>query len=102
MGEADWAKLIKTWFPGQAERGLNQITWPEIDQHRDYIKTLLETTTVTTIHQRLRDERKLKASISSFRRWVHGNLPDDGPSTGGLAYSTVAGSWGEPDDADCM
>ncbi|MCX5346676.1 IS21 family transposase [Streptomyces mirabilis] len=77
MGEADWAKLIKTWFPGQAERGLNQITWPEIDQHRDYIKTLLETTTVTTIHQRLRDERKLKASISSFRRWVHENLPDE-------------------------
>lgn len=77
MGEADWAKLIKTWFPGQAERGLNQITWPEIDQHRDYIKTMLETTTVTTIHQRLRDEGKLRASISSFRRWVHENLPDE-------------------------
>jgi transposase len=77
MSEVDWAKLVKTWFPGQAERGLNQITWPEIDQHRDYIKALLETTTVTTIHQRLRDERKLKASISSFRRWVHENLPDE-------------------------
>ncbi|MEU0788122.1 ATP-binding protein [Streptomyces sp. NPDC006173] len=77
MGEADWAKLIKTWFPGRAERGLNQITWPEIDQHRDYVKSLLETTTVTTIHQRLGDEGKLKASISSFRRWVHENLPDE-------------------------
>ncbi|MGW8501557.1 IS21 family transposase [Streptomyces sp. CLCI03] len=77
MGEADWAKLIRSWFPELASRRLNQITWPEIEHHRDYVKSLLETTTVTTIHQRLRDEHKLKASLSSFRRWVHENLPDE-------------------------
>ncbi|WP_310437542.1 IS21 family transposase [Streptomyces sp. 3330] len=77
MSEADWSKLIKSWFPELASRRLNQLTWPEIEEHRDYIKQLLETTTVTTIHQRLRDEQKLKASLTSFRRWVHANLPDE-------------------------
>ncbi|MFI6093587.1 hypothetical protein [Streptomyces sp. NPDC051218] len=33
--------------------------------------------TVSTIHQRLRDEYKLQVSISSFRRWVHATLPDE-------------------------
>ncbi|MFE4518270.1 IS21 family transposase, partial [Kitasatospora sp. NPDC056783] len=77
MSEADWAKLIKSWFPDLADRRLNQLTWPELDQHRDYIKSLLGTVTVTTIHQRLRDEHKLKASVSSLRRWVHASLPDE-------------------------
>ncbi|MFI0967565.1 hypothetical protein ACH4S8_40220 [Streptomyces sp. NPDC021080] len=33
--------------------------------------------TVSTIHQRLRDEHKLKVPISSFRRWVHAALPEE-------------------------
>ncbi|WSQ15190.1 hypothetical protein OG604_50050 [Streptomyces sp. NBC_01231] len=33
--------------------------------------------TVSTIHQRPRDEHKLKVSISSFRRWVHATPPDE-------------------------
>lgn len=77
MREADWAKLIKSWFPELSDRRLRQITWPDIDQHRDYIKNLLGTVTVSTIHQRLRDEHKLDVSISSFRRWVHATLPDE-------------------------
>lgn len=76
MSEADWAKLIKSWFPELAGRRLNQITWGEIEQRRDYVKDLRATTAVTTIHQRLRDERKLRASLASFRRWVHENLPE--------------------------
>ncbi|MFB8035501.1 hypothetical protein ACFC5Z_21625 [Streptomyces sp. NPDC056004] len=77
MSEADWTKLIKEWFPGLIDRRLRQVTWPDIDQHRDYIKSLLGTVTVSTIHQRLRDEHKLQVSISSFRRWVHATLPDE-------------------------
>ncbi|WP_237330391.1 hypothetical protein [Streptomyces sp. BA2] len=38
---------------------------------------MLGTVTVSTMHQRLRDEHKLKVSISSFRRWVHATLPDE-------------------------
>jgi hypothetical protein len=53
MTEADWARLIKGWFPELADRRLRQVTWPKIDKHRDYIKSLLGTVTVSTIHQRL-------------------------------------------------
>ncbi|MFF2146989.1 hypothetical protein [Kitasatospora sp. NPDC058190] len=56
--------------PGPGQPAAEQLTWPEIEEHRDYIKQLLETTTGTTIHQCLRDEQKLKASLASFRRWV--------------------------------
>lgn len=77
MSESDWSKLIKEWFPGLIDRRLRQVTWPDIDQHRGYIKSLLGTVTVSTIHQRLRDEHKLQVSISSFRRWVHATLPDE-------------------------
>ncbi|MFJ1709803.1 hypothetical protein [Kitasatospora sp. NPDC088346] len=77
MSEADWGKLIKSWFPELARRRLNQVTWAEIEPHRDLVKGLLETTTVTTIQQRLRDEGKLTVSLSTFRRWVTENLPDE-------------------------
>ncbi|MFE3329233.1 hypothetical protein [Streptomyces sp. NPDC059176] len=53
------------------------MTWPDIDQHRDYIKSLLGTVTAATIHQRLRDEHKPQVSISSFRRWAYATLPDE-------------------------
>ena len=33
--------------------------------------------TVTTIHQRLRDERGLAVSIASFRRYVAANVPEE-------------------------
>ncbi|WP_345694540.1 IS21 family transposase, partial [Nonomuraea thailandensis] len=33
--------------------------------------------TVTTIHQRLRDEEGLAVSIASMRRYVHANLPEE-------------------------
>ncbi|MFF7988039.1 IS21 family transposase, partial [Streptomyces sp. NPDC007901] len=77
MTETDWAGLIEGWFPGLVDRRLRQVTWSDIDQRRDYILDLLGTVTVSTIHQRLRDEHKLKVSISSFRRWVHATLPDE-------------------------
>jgi hypothetical protein len=34
--------------------------------------------TVATIHQRLRDEHGLDASVASLRRWVRANLPESG------------------------
>jgi hypothetical protein len=58
MSEADWSKLIKEWFPGLIDRRLRQVTWPEIDRHRDYIESLLGTVTVSTIHQRPRHRRR--------------------------------------------
>ena len=43
--------------------------------HHDYIKGLLGEVTVSTVHQRLRDEHGLKVSLSSLRRYVAANLP---------------------------
>ncbi|MGV4989024.1 IS21 family transposase [Streptomyces sp. NRAIS4] len=77
MSEDDWAKLIKSWFPELADRRLRQITWDQFDEHRDYISSLLGTVTVTTIHQRLRDERGVQASRSSLHRWIEATLPGE-------------------------
>jgi hypothetical protein len=77
MTEQDWAGLIKSWFPELADRRLRQVTWPEIDKHRDYIKSLLGTVTVSTIRQRLCDEHDLNVSVSSLRRWISATLPED-------------------------
>jgi transposase len=77
MTEQDWAGLIKGWFPELADRRLRRVTWPEIDKHGDYIKSLLGTVTVSTIHQRLRDEHGLTASVSSLRRWIAATLPEE-------------------------
>lgn len=77
MSEDDWAKLIKSWFPELADRRLRQLTWPAFDQHRDYIKSLLGQVTVSTIHQRLRDERGVQASRTSLRRWLDATLPEE-------------------------
>ena len=38
---------------------------------------MLATNTVTTVHQRLRDEHGLTASIASFRRYVSVEFPDE-------------------------
>jgi hypothetical protein len=32
---------------------------------------------MSTIHQRLRDERGLAASVASFRRYVNANIPEE-------------------------
>ncbi|MFL5995564.1 MAG: IS21 family transposase [Streptomyces sp.] len=77
MAEQDWAGLIKGWFPELADVRLRQVTWPEIDKHGDYIKGLLGTVTVSTIHQRLRDEHGLTVSVSSLRRWISATLPEE-------------------------
>ena len=54
------------------------MTWPAIGAHHDYISEQLKAgVTVTTVHQRLRDERGLAVSISSFRRYVTANLPEE-------------------------
>ncbi|HEY1818324.1 MAG TPA: hypothetical protein VGG83_00210 [Trebonia sp.] len=57
---------------------MRQTSWPEIERHRDYIYLqLADGVTAATIHQRLRDERGLGASVASVRRWIRGNLPEE-------------------------
>jgi hypothetical protein len=76
--EERWAELVREWFPGLADTRLRQVTWPAIEAHHGYICEQLQAgVTVTTVHQRLRDEHGLAVSISSFRRYVAANLPEE-------------------------
>jgi transposase len=75
---AEWAELVRGWFPELADTTLRQVTWPAIGVHRDYIaEQLKQGVTAATIHQRLRDEHGLDASVASVRRWMRANLPED-------------------------
>jgi transposase len=73
-----WGQLVRGWFPELVDTRLRQVTWPDIDKHRDYVVAQLEVdVTASTIHQRLRDEQGLQASVASFRRWLRANLPEE-------------------------
>ena len=75
--QAEWAVLVRDWFPELADTRLRQVTWPQIEAHRDYIVAQLELgVTKQTIWQRLHDERGLQASVASLKRWVAANLPE--------------------------
>jgi len=78
VSQARWAELAREWFPELADTRLRQVTWPAIGEHRDYIVAQLAAgVTVSTIHQRLADERGLAASVASVRRYVAANLPEE-------------------------
>jgi hypothetical protein len=76
--EAEWLELVRRWFPELVDTRLRQVTWPTIAEYHDYITAQLKAgTRMSTIHQRLRDERGLAASVASFRRYVLANIPEE-------------------------
>jgi transposase len=76
--EQEWHELVRGWFPELADTRLRQVTWPAIAEHHDYIAEQLKARVrMSTIHQRLRDERGLAASVASFRRYVAANIPEE-------------------------
>jgi transposase len=78
VSQERWAELAREWFPELADTWLRQVTWPAIEEHRDYIVAQLAAgVTVATIHQRLAGERGLAASVASLRRYVAANLPEE-------------------------
>jgi len=77
--QGEWAELVRGWFPELADTRLRQVTWPEIDKHRDYIVAMLQAgVSKQTIWQRLHDEHGLVASVASLKRYVAANLPEHG------------------------
>ena len=75
--EEEWAELVRAWFPQLADTRLRQVTWPAIGVHHDYVTAQLKAgVRMSTIHQRLRDERGLAVSVQSFRRWWQRPLPE--------------------------
>src|SRR6204780_3213933 len=76
--EGEWQDLVREWFPELSDTRLRQVTWPAIAEHHDYITEQLKARVrMSTIHQRLRDEHGLAASVASFRRYVAANVPEE-------------------------
>jgi hypothetical protein len=88
--QEQWAALVRGWFPELVDTRLRQVTWPDIDKHRDYVMEQLKAdVTAATIHQRLRDEHGLQAAshrqshrcAARGRRRCTRRRFDDPPST---------------------
>ncbi len=77
LSRAEWAMMVADWFPELVDAKARSLTWPLIDVHRERIAPMLGTNTVTTVHQRLRDEHGLAASLASFRRYVRVEFPGE-------------------------
>jgi len=77
-GEGEWQDLVRQWFPELADTQLRQVTWPAIGEHHDYIAGQMKAgVRMSTIHQRLRDEHGLAASVASFRRYLAAIVPEE-------------------------
>jgi transposase len=76
ISAARWAELVGQWFPQLASTELQHPRFAEIAPFHGLIGEMRTTNTVTTVHQRLRDERGLGVSITTFRRYVWATMPD--------------------------
>jgi transposase len=76
LGRAEWAELVRGWFPELVDARARSVTFPLIDAHRAAIGEMLKSNTVATVHQRLRDEAGVAVSATSFRRYVWAEFPD--------------------------
>lgn len=77
IAPAVWAARVREWFPELVVPDLRHPTFAEIARHHERIKVDLEHCTATTVHQRLRDEDGLVASLASFRRYLYVHLPEE-------------------------
>jgi hypothetical protein len=63
--------------PELVDAKARSLTFEVIEADREPIEDMLVTNTLTTVHQRLRDEHGLAVGISSFRRFVGSEFPDE-------------------------
>jgi transposase len=99
--EEEWAGLVREWFPELADTRLRQVTWPAIAGHHDYIAGQMKAgVRMSTIHQRLRDERGLAASVASFRRYVAANIPEEARRSQVVVWNPRAAEAGEQAQID--
>jgi hypothetical protein len=77
LSAQEWSTLAEGWFPGAADRSRRQSSWSDIEPHRKRIEGWLGEVTVSTIHQRLRDDHGLSASQSSLRRYLLANFAEE-------------------------
>ena len=76
LSRDQWAALVRDWFPELTDPRARSLTHGVIDAHKERIGDMLKSNKATTVHQRLRDEHGLEVGISSFRRYVWLEFPD--------------------------
>jgi len=76
LGRGEWAALVGGWFPELVDARARSLTFPVLDAYRTRIEAMLKTNTVTTVHQRLRDEDGLAVGVTSLRRYVWREFPE--------------------------
>ena len=76
LSRARWAELVRGWFPELVDAKARSATFGLIEPFRDRIATMLVTNTVTTVHQRLRNEDGLTVGLTSFRRYCWSEFPE--------------------------
>ena len=86
LSREEWAALVREWFPELVDPRARSLTHALIEPYRETVKTMLEESTATTVHQRLRDEQGLGVGLTSFRRWLWRELPAE-------ATRAAATSW---------
>ncbi len=109
LSRAEWAELVRGWFPELVDGKARSLTFHRIDAHRTRIEDMLETNTVTTVHQRLRDEHGLGVGITAFREYVRQAFPEElarqaatplrppvPPGEEGQVDYGFLGSWSDP------
>lgn len=77
LSRAEWLELVRGWFPELIDAKARSLTFGVINVHRDLIEAMLKTNKATTVWQRLRDEHGLTVSVTSFRRYVWIEFPDE-------------------------
>ena len=77
VSRAEWSALAADWFPELIDAKARSLTFGEINVHRERIVTMLATNRPATVWQRLRDEHDLQVGLTSFRRYVWLEFPDE-------------------------
>jgi len=71
------AAMVRDWFPELTDLQARSRTHAVIDEHQERTADMLKSNKATTVHQRLRDKHGLDVGISSFRRYVWLEFPDE-------------------------
>ena len=74
--EDEWKEFVRKTFPEVAEPVKRHKVFEEIGRFHGRIKEGLAENKASTVWQRLRDEEGLKASLTSFRRYIHAVMPE--------------------------
>ena len=77
LSAQEWGMLVEGWFPELVDPRRRSLTHDAVEVHRGTIEEMLKTNTATTVHQRLRDEHGLSVGLTSFRRYVWREFPEE-------------------------